>query len=762
MQTGGGRHPCKVAKGVVVAGCRQMNALFGLGAAFIFLLLSVPTNALALTVDNPNGGEQLRAGKTWQIQVSDAAMVTRLVVYYSLDGGRRWNRASGVQRRMAFDWRVPAVATNKDNCLIEVFGYSESGRLLASDRSDAPFSVVLLKLLTPNGRETFTPGETRPIRWELNKPTLRDGYLSVDLSTDGGSTWRTLMRRRGFRLRRYEWTIPDVVSADCAVRVRLLDLRKRTVATGTGGTFSIGMVQLRPEAQAADAETTGALTGVSYAPDGSVTLDFSTETAQLQSLAPGMVLFFGNTTHTPHGLIGRVVTRSGGPGPVTVLFMVSGIEEVIQQGSLSINEELDPSSYIFYPEPDAGVLETRIIEVQEPGIAATTFKKFEIVWKDTIKSDGGNLELIKEGKLSFTLSSEILAEFGWSGIKYLRLAVTNEQKFQEDLKIQGTWEDNLWEWQRKLGTISIPGVWTTVGGVPTYLAFSIDVYLGVKGEVSGYLRTGVEQRMSITEGVEWDHDNGTEYISESSYSSDLTPIAAGVTGSLEGYAKFQAQMLIDRVLGPTLSFSPFLKLEGSLDSSRCVDAKLKGGTRWGLGAKFKLFGKEWEWEREFEPFSKVIWEKDFCDISCDTPVQWGNYDWQRCGSKSQKTFHDASAYCQHLSEGGRTDWRLPTIQELRSLILCTNGNVVDGGYPDDQSVYSCFDGNSSGFRSPTISSDFTSEKIFYWSSTTSTDSLSRTWIWGVDFLEGFILRAQDIHWPGIPDYRAPVRCVRGG
>jgi Protein of unknown function (DUF1566)/Viral BACON domain len=82
--------------------------------------------------------------------------------------------------------------------------------------------------------------------------------------------------------------------------------------------------------------------------------------------------------------------------------------------------------------------------------------------------------------------------------------------------------------------------------------------------------------------------------------------------------------------------------------------------------------------------------------------------WQKFSS-SNKTWEQALAYCAGLNLGGHTDWRLPTVKELRSL---TNR------------YYPAFD---STYFPDTVSS-------LYWASTTNASSTS--YAWGVYFYPG--------------------------
>lgn len=104
--------------------------------------------------------------------------------------------------------------------------------------------------------------------------------------------------------------------------------------------------------------------------------------------------------------------------------------------------------------------------------------------------------------------------------------------------------------------------------------------------------------------------------------------------------------------------------------------------------------------------------------------------WQQDTPDNSMTWEDALSYCQTLDLGGYTDWRLPTIKELRSIV--------------DYSSYS-----------PAIDTNIFKDIIasFYWSSTT--DSYYTYVAHGVDFHYG----SDKGHYKISDHY---VRAVRGG
>ena len=92
------------------------------------------------------------------------------------------------------------------------------------------------------------------------------------------------------------------------------------------------------------------------------------------------------------------------------------------------------------------------------------------------------------------------------------------------------------------------------------------------------------------------------------------------------------------------------------------------------------------------------------------------------------THPKALLYCRSLTLGGHTDWRLPTIKELLSIVDYTRVSPA---------TFKAF--------------DYIEEESFYWSSTPLADADDE--FWGVNFKRGESSRAAEY-------YDRYVRCVR--
>lgn len=144
--------------------------------------------------------------------------------------------------------------------------------------------------------------------------------------------------------------------------------------------------------------------------------------------------------------------------------------------------------------------------------------------------------------------------------------------------------------------------------------------------------------------------------------------------------------------------------------------------------------------------------------------------WENPANQSGLTSSEAESYCSQLSTGGFTNWRLPTISELRSLIrncpatqtggACgvtdsCNGNAPFGTCTQTCNVPACGDGsNPACFGSGPYRDNSLQGAIGWtWSSTGSCDTNVSTYRWSVNYGTA----ALDIR---PPSSQGDVRCVR--
>ena len=126
-------------------------------------------------------------------------------------------------------------------------------------------------------------------------------------------------------------------------------------------------------------------------------------------------------------------------------------------------------------------------------------------------------------------------------------------------------------------------------------------------------------------------------------------------------------------------------------------------------------------------------------------------------SSDYMTWYDAVSYCDNLTECGYSNWHLPTISELRTLIQNCSGTVTGGScgvtdsclsfsncWSDESCYYSC-SGDESGVYSKL------GDTSWFWSSSVLSGSSNYAWYVGFDY--GYV--RNDLKY----DY-SYVRCVR--
>lgn len=213
--------------------CDTSDAVFGIAG---------PT----LRVVQPSGGDTWQSGMVKNITWAHRGTVSSVAIDYSLDAGATWQSVvSSTTNDGQYGWQVPD--TTVDDCLVRIMA---SGDTSPADTSDSCFSIIepTLEILTPNGGEQWKPGTFHNVTWTTVAEVPR---ISLEYSTNGGTRWSTIVANFP-NVGSYNWTIPNVYSDICLVRVS--DATDRNPQDGSDSAFSIG-VSVATHAQAIPART---------------------------------------------------------------------------------------------------------------------------------------------------------------------------------------------------------------------------------------------------------------------------------------------------------------------------------------------------------------------------------------------------------------------------------------------------------------------------------------------------------------------------
>lgn len=172
----------------------------------------------SLKLTSPVGGEKWVSGSTVKI-TWESSGIKAVKLEYTTDDGVLWNLIkeswpSITANDRTFTWSdIPNVAAPK--CKIKITDVEES---FFTDSSPNYFSISKkpsVKVLRPNGGETYYSGMSQELRWESENI----GNVKIEYTVNGGEQWITLatsVNSNGA----YIWeNIPNVYSFLCKIRV---------------------------------------------------------------------------------------------------------------------------------------------------------------------------------------------------------------------------------------------------------------------------------------------------------------------------------------------------------------------------------------------------------------------------------------------------------------------------------------------------------------------------------------------------------------
>lgn len=176
-----------------------------------FLIISEPS----VSVSAPNGGESLLSGSSFEIEW-ESENIEDVKIEFTTNNGANWTTiVESTPSIGSFTWQsIPSL--NSKLCKIKV---SDAENGSPSDISDASFEIYnqvvqTITLLSPVGLEEWEAGTSQTISWNsTNIPNI-----TLEYTTNNGQNWNAIASNytnTGF----YEWSVPDVSSNQCKVRV---------------------------------------------------------------------------------------------------------------------------------------------------------------------------------------------------------------------------------------------------------------------------------------------------------------------------------------------------------------------------------------------------------------------------------------------------------------------------------------------------------------------------------------------------------------
>ena len=165
----------------------------------------------------PNGGQVLYPMQQTSIQWS-ATNSTFISIEYSINNGSVWQLIDdSVDASLnSYSWTIPN--TPSSECLVRIKDINDANKVKISTNTFTIMHLPTIHLLTPNGGEVFTGGQTATIEWS---GTYINGNVYLEVSKNGGATWEYLSWvTSSFNGGTYSWQVPYINSTAVIIKAK--------------------------------------------------------------------------------------------------------------------------------------------------------------------------------------------------------------------------------------------------------------------------------------------------------------------------------------------------------------------------------------------------------------------------------------------------------------------------------------------------------------------------------------------------------------
>jgi hypothetical protein len=197
---------------------------------------------LGLALLSPNGGV-IPSGFNYTIHWVAPSQTVKFKLSYSTDNGTTWIPINkDFVTGSSYDWVAPTPLGNKKKCLVKLVGYDILNRKVGLDKSDALFTIEVVRLAYPNLRENFASSSTVTITWTTNATKKPVAKTILYYTKDGGLTWNLIQSFKGDPdSKSFEWTVPPVkkLKPMCMIKVVLKDTNGNNVGSDVSDDYFI-------------------------------------------------------------------------------------------------------------------------------------------------------------------------------------------------------------------------------------------------------------------------------------------------------------------------------------------------------------------------------------------------------------------------------------------------------------------------------------------------------------------------------------------
>ena len=186
-----------------------------------------------ITVTSPNGGESWAVGSLQTLTWTSANLSGNVKIDLSTDGGSTFpiTLFAATANDGTEPWTVAGPASTAARMRVSSLSITS-----VADTSNANFTLIqpAITVSVPNGGEAWLIGSSQTIQWASSNVS---GNVKIDLSTDGGSTFPTVLFASTVNDGSESWTVAGPATA--AARVRISSVTTPSVLDASNANFTI-------------------------------------------------------------------------------------------------------------------------------------------------------------------------------------------------------------------------------------------------------------------------------------------------------------------------------------------------------------------------------------------------------------------------------------------------------------------------------------------------------------------------------------------
>jgi|GEM_PF-2046857 len=170
----------------------------------------------SITVVSPAEGTVWNVGEQHRIQWTNTNFSGNVKIEYTIVGGEPFIAppiAENIANTGFYNWTIPNTPSNK--CKIRVSDAVDNNPVGESGLFTILGSESSIVVTNPKGGECWDIGSVHDIEWSCQNFS---GDVKIDYSTNGGNDWMLIVATTS-NTGKYSWTVPNVVSSNCYIRV---------------------------------------------------------------------------------------------------------------------------------------------------------------------------------------------------------------------------------------------------------------------------------------------------------------------------------------------------------------------------------------------------------------------------------------------------------------------------------------------------------------------------------------------------------------